>query len=180
MARIDLPKPSTMSKADRAQYDRFPANLTRALLRTRGLAAGYLDLGFALINTTLDAKQRELVILRVAALSRSAYERMQHLPPARKAGWTDADIAAIERGLGGYLDPASAALLFFVDECVKDVHVSDRTFVELRQFLSEEAVADATLLIGFYMMTARFLETLGVDLDEAPSDILTEQLVVAS
>ncbi|MET1026312.1 MAG: carboxymuconolactone decarboxylase family protein [Dongiaceae bacterium] len=180
MTRIDLPRPALMNKDDREQYDRFPANLTRALLRTRGCTAGYLDLGYALINTSLNAKQRELVILRVAALSRSAYERMQHLPPAKKAGWTDADIAAIERGQGGQLDPASAALLYFVDECVKDVHVSDRTFIELRQFLSEEAVADATLLTGFYMMTARFLETLSVDLDEAPSDILTEQLVVAS
>ena len=30
----------------------------------------------------------------------------------------------------------------------------------------ESAVADATLLVGFYMMTARFLETLAVEFDE--------------
>jgi alkylhydroperoxidase family enzyme len=173
MARIDLPTPDDMTGPDRRQYNRFPSNLVRALLRTRGCTAGYLDLGFALIDANVDTKRRELVILRVGALSDSAYERMQHLPPARKAGWSDAEIAAIEAGQADRLEPADAALLRFVDECVHDVRASDRTFAELRKFFSEQEVAEATLLVGYYMMTARFLETLKVDLDEAPCAVLT-------
>jgi alkylhydroperoxidase family enzyme len=172
MARIELPEVSALNSAERTQYDRFPSNLTRALLGTSGCARGYLELGFALRATRLEPRHYELVILRVAALSSSAYERMQHLPPARQAGWSDADIRAIEGEAGGALDDAARALLAFVDECVRDVRVSTRTFDRSRTYFPEGALADAALLTGFYMMTARFLETLGVPLDDAPCDVL--------
>lgn len=172
MARIELSDDSTFNDAESAQYSRFPANLTRALLRTGGCTAAYLDLGIALRSTNLDAKQYELVILRVAALSHSAYERMQHVEPARQAGWSDVEIAAIEQGDETLLDSHSAALLAFVDDCVRNVRVSDQSFIGVQKYLSEGAVADATLLVGFYMMTARFLETLDVDLDEVACDVL--------
>jgi alkylhydroperoxidase family enzyme len=173
MARIDIPTPDRMSGPDRRQYNRFPSNLVRALLKTRGCTAGYLDLGFALIDANVDTKRRELIILRVAALSNSAYERMQHLPPARKAGWSDEDIAAIETGQVDRLNPADGTLLQFVDECVRDVRVANRTFAEIRKYLSDQEIAETTLLVGYYMMTARFLETLKVDLDDAPCAVLT-------
>jgi alkylhydroperoxidase family enzyme len=167
MARIVLPDVATMNEADRALYDRLSVNLIRGMLRSNDCAAGYMNLAFALLrNADLAPRHFELVILRVAALSNSAYERMHHVPPARQAGWTDADIAAIELGEGDKLDPFSADLLAFVDECVEKVRVSNHTFARLRARISESAIADVTLLIGFYMMTARFLETLDIDLDE--------------
>jgi alkylhydroperoxidase family enzyme len=172
MARIELRNVATLSDVDRIQYDRFPSNLSRALLRTKNCTEGYLDLGFALRANNLDQKQYELVILRVAALSKSAYERMQHLPPARHAGWSDSEIESIESGRCDKLDCAASALVAFVDECVKDVRVSDGTFAKLRSHLSDGAIADTALLVGFYMMTARFLETLDVELDAAPCDVL--------
>jgi alkylhydroperoxidase family enzyme len=176
MARIELPDVGTLSEADKALYDRFPANLIRGVLRTSGCSAAYMALGFALLKTeSLDPKQFELVILRVAALSNSAYERMQHIPPARQAGWTDADLAAIEQGRRSNFDPTSAALLAFVDECVQKVRVSDETFAQLRARMSENAIADVTLLVGFYMMTARYLETLEIDLDETSCAVLLDR-----
>ncbi len=54
-------------------------------------------------------------------------------------------------------------------KCVYRVRVSDATFAALRLFFTEEEIAEATLLIGHYMMTARFLETLGVELDSEPT-----------
>lgn len=173
MARIELYEPSLMSEEQRVLYNRLPVNLIRAMLRTN-YTYGYLELGLALNTGKLIPKHRELVILRVAALSGSSYERMHHLPAARLAGWSDADIAAIEAGLWDRLDPAEAALLRFVDECVNDVRVSDRVFTEVQQHFPGDVVAEATLLTGFYMMTARFLETLEVDLDENPSNALIE------
>jgi alkylhydroperoxidase family enzyme len=172
MDRIALPEVVGLNNADRIEYDRFPSNLTRALLRTGGCTRGYLDLGFALRTTHLEPKHYELVILRVAALSKSAYERMQHLPPAREAGWSDADIQAIEDGTGGGLDDTCRALLAFVGECVHDVRVSMGTFERSREYFSEGALADVALLTGYYMMTARFLETLDVALDDTPCAVL--------
>lgn len=66
-----------------------------------------------------------MIILRVGALGRSQYERMQHLPLARQAGWRGAEIAAIEAGHSS--DGRFQAILRFVDECVRDIKVGAQT-----------------------------------------------------
>jgi len=106
-----------------------------------------------------------MIILRAGALSRSSYERMQHLPLARQAGRSDTEIAVIEAGHGS--DERTQAILQFVDECVRDVKVGAQAFADVRAFFSETQMVELTLLIGHYMMTARFLETLEVPLDDA-------------
>jgi alkylhydroperoxidase family enzyme len=179
MSRIDLLDISTMSGDAQEKYARLPVNLTRALLRTGDCTSGYLTLAFSFRSAKLAPRFRELVILRVAALSQSAYERMHHLDPARMAGWSDDQIGLIELGADKGLDPASHALLPFVEECVLDVSVSDRTFQAAREHFSEREIAEATLLIGYYMMTARFLETLKIDLDDTPCAVLTEPIAFA-
>ncbi|MEB0010341.1 carboxymuconolactone decarboxylase family protein [Glaciimonas sp. Gout2] len=165
MPRITLTSIDKLSDEQKLQFDRFPANLTLALLRTTGATAGYLSLGASFPRGLINDKDREMIILRVGALSRSQYERMQHLPLAQQAGWDDNAIAAIEEGHGP--DARSRSILRFVDECVKNVKVSSPTFAEARAFFNDTQIAELTLLIGHYMMTARFLETLEVPLDEA-------------
>lgn len=83
MARIILPEVDSLTPEQQVLYQRFPANLTRALLRIGACTDGYLTLGASFRQGHLCAKDRELVILRVAALSHSAYERMQHVEIAR-------------------------------------------------------------------------------------------------
>ena len=98
MSRIRLPDVSSMSNEQKKQYDRFPSNLVRALLVTTSSTKGYISLGASFPAGQLADKDREMVILRIGALSKSAYERMQHLPLARKAGWTDEEIGKLENG----------------------------------------------------------------------------------
>ena len=62
-----------------------------------------------------------------------------------------------------------STILKFVNECVENIKVSTDTFDEIKKYLSESEIAELTLLIGHYMMTARFLETLEIDLDSAPT-----------
>ena len=50
------------------------------------------------------------------------------------------------------------------------VRVSDPTFDDARKVFSPNELVEMTLLIGFYMMTARFLATFGIDLDAVPVD----------
>lgn len=169
MARIILPEVDSLTPEQQVLYQRFPANLTRALLRTGACTDGYLTLGASFRQGHLCAKDRELVILRVAALSHSAYERMQHVEIARQSGWRESDIDAIEDGDIQKLDGKTQAVVRFTDECVKHVKVTGVVFHALRRYCSEEEIAEITLLIGHYMMTARFLETLEVELDERPT-----------
>ncbi|MDR2291349.1 MAG: carboxymuconolactone decarboxylase family protein, partial [Serratia marcescens] len=68
-----------------------------------------------------------------------------------------------EQGVG--IDARGAAILHFVDECVQQVKVSADTFNAVRRYYDEVQLAELALMIGHYMMTARFLETLEIDLD---------------
>ncbi len=110
----------------------------------------------------------------MAALHASAFERMQHFGEAQKAGWTDAEIAAIESGDPSEMLGDFVTIIRFVDECVAAPRVSDATFARARELLSDRDIATLILLVGHYMMVARFLGTLDVDLDPAPSSWQSE------
>ena len=64
------------------------------------------------------------------------------------------------------VDAFEAALLRFTDEVVRDGKASETAFVALAEHYSPEELIETTLLIGFYMMTSRFLQTFDMDLDE--------------
>ncbi len=167
MSRIPLVLISEMTEEQRAQYDKFPSNLTRGLLlMDRRLAGALPELANALRASSLDAMIREAVILRVAALHKSAYERMQHLDQARKVGWNEEEIAAIEAGGEAVEDPRLRTILTFVDACVAGPEVSDQIFAEASNVLSPRDLATVITLVGHYMMVARFLGILQVELDE--------------
>ena len=170
MSRVPLVRVEDMTPEQRAQYDRFPSNLTRGLLLAEQRLAGALPAtANALRVSGLDPKLREAIILRVAALSQSPFERMQHLGEARKTGWTDAEIAAIEAGDRSALLGTFTPVLAFVDECVAGIRVSDVTFAAVTSVFSPRDIATMLILIGHYMTVARFIATLGIEVDPAPS-----------
>ena len=170
MSRVPLVRPEDMTPEQRAQYDRFPSNLTRGLLLAEQRLAGALPATANALRTSgLDPKLREGVILRVAALSDSPFERMQHLGEARKAGWTEAEIGAIEAGDRSGVLGAFTPILAFVDECVADVRASDATFAAVAAALPPREIATVLILVGHYMTVARFIANLGIELDPAPS-----------
>jgi 4-carboxymuconolactone decarboxylase len=166
LARIPYPDPSDLPEDVRAFFEglAIKLNIHRMMAGAPTCLRGYLSLGSAILRKqALDSRLRELAILRVAALSPSSYERTQHVPIAKACGATDADISAIEGGDPSRLYPRAALVLRFTDECVRDVRVSDATFEEAKKLFSPREITELTLTIGFYMMTARFLETLAVD-----------------
>ncbi len=89
MSRIPLVDPDHMNEQQRQQYDRFPSNLTRGLLLAdQRLSEALPNLANALRASSLDAKVREAVIVRVATLLDSAYEQMEHAGQVKKVGWS--------------------------------------------------------------------------------------------
>lgn len=138
------------------------------LLADQRLAGALPNLANALRASGLDPKLREGVILRVAALSGSAYDRMHHLGQAEKAGWTAAEVAAVEAGDGARLPAGFAATLAFVDACVATPRVPDTVFDAALAVLSPRDLVTVILLVGHYMMVARLLATLDVELDPEP------------
>ncbi len=170
MARVPLVRVEHMTPEQKAQYDRFPSNLTRGLLLAEQRLAGALPATANALRTSgLDPKLREGIILRVAALCDSPFETMQHLGQAAKTGWTDAEIEAIQKGdRSGRLE-SFTPILAFVDECVANVRVSDATLAEVACLLSPQDITTVLILIGHYMTVARIVANLGIELDPAPS-----------
>jgi 4-carboxymuconolactone decarboxylase len=130
--------------------------------------------GSLLSSLELDARVRELAILRVARLSGADYEWVQHVPIALAVGATEGQVAAIERGDldDGALGEPERAALRFTTEVVRDVRASDEALAALTAAgLSPREVVELLLVIGQYMLVARLAETAGIEVDE-PADVL--------
>ncbi|MAG33125.1 MAG: carboxymuconolactone decarboxylase [Deltaproteobacteria bacterium] len=125
--------------------------------------------GFAnhvILENSLPARERELVILRVGVLSRSDYEYGQHVVMGRDAGLRDDEIARVSTGpeAEGWSD-RERALLRATDEMHADAFASDATWAAL-DFLSDEQKVDFVFTVGQYMLVSMALNTLGIQLDE--------------
>lgn len=119
--------------------------------------------GHALFGTTLSERQRELLVLRVAAVRGCEYEWAQHLVLAAAAGITEAEIAAVRAGRG--LDGTEQALLAAVDELLRDAMVSDATWSALAADLGAQQLMDVVFTVGTYDTLAMAMRSFGVELD---------------
>ncbi|OLR92794.1 carboxymuconolactone decarboxylase family protein [Actinokineospora bangkokensis] len=168
VARIPLPEPEDLRGWRRAQHERFPSHLTRTLvLLDERLARALPDTANALRAAHLDAQWREGIILRVAALTGSAYERAQHLDQAYACGWTEDQVRAIETtgdvAVGGAALPAGFAVaLELVDACVAGRPVTDALLARVRGVLSDQDLVTVIVLVGHYVTVARLTGVLGL------------------
>lgn len=146
---------------------RRPLNLYRMLPHAGPAGQGFLKLGGALLREgSLDAQLREIAILRVGILSKASYEVHQHKRIARKAGLSDAKIAALESGADtSALNELELKVLRFTDQLVHHVKAPDSMWNDLSKHLDHRQMAELVLTVGFYMMVSRFLENFEVDIE---------------
>jgi alkylhydroperoxidase family enzyme len=171
MARIPYVDPETASEPVREALERLPAlNIFRMLANAETAFRPFLRFGDTLLSgLELDGLLRELAILRVARLTPHAeYEWVQHVPIARAVGADDDQVAALERDdiEADCFDAAQRAVLRFTTEVVRDAHATDETFGELSALLPPRQIVELLLVIGQYMMLARVMATLELELDE--------------
>lgn len=122
--------------------------------------------GHVLFASTLEPRERELVVLRVAAVRHARYEWAQHVVLGRDVGLTDAEIARVEAGpdAEGW-SPLDRALVSAVDELVADAVISDATWAALAAELDERQLMDLVFTVGAYDLLAMALRSFGVELD---------------
>jgi alkylhydroperoxidase family enzyme len=122
--------------------------------------------GHILFGTTLSVRQRELLVLRVAAVRGSAYEWAQHVVLAGDAGIDADEIARIAEGprSGGW-SPLERALLAAVDELIADARVADATWQVLAAELDRQQLMDVVFTVGAYDALAMAFRSFGVQLD---------------
>lgn len=118
-------------------------------------------------KNTLPLASRELMILRIAARARAAYEWDQHVRIARRAGLADETILAAAAGSWDGLDELDRVLLTATDSLVDRQGVDDELWDRLTAHLSTEQVIDVLYTVGQYLTIATVINTLGVRVEGA-------------
>jgi AhpD family alkylhydroperoxidase len=123
--------------------------------------------GHILFGTTLSPRQRELIVLRVAAVRRSAYEWAQHVRLADDAGISAEEVGRIAEGPGASgWSTTDRALVGAVDDLLADARVADDTWAVLAADLEVEQLMDVIFTVGAYDALAMLLRSFGVELDD--------------
>jgi alkylhydroperoxidase family enzyme len=122
--------------------------------------------GHILYGTTLSLRQREILVLRIAAVRRSQYLWAQHLVHKQEADLTDEDIARIAFGPGApFLEPLEQALLAAVDELIGHGQISEATWAALAARLEQKQILDVIFTVGCYDTLAWMYDSLQLDLE---------------
>ncbi|MFQ5698151.1 MAG: carboxymuconolactone decarboxylase family protein [Myxococcota bacterium] len=147
--------------------ERRPLGIFSTLAHHPKLLKRWLVFGnHVLGKSSLPARERELIILRVGWLCRSEYEWGQHVGIARREGLSDEEIARVADGpdAPGWSQD-DRWLLRATDELHRDAFVSDATWQALAARWKTEQLIDLVFAVGQYHLVSMALNTLGVQLD---------------
>jgi alkylhydroperoxidase family enzyme len=153
----------TLMGPDGAPLNLFTTLAHRPRLLRRVNALG----GYFMAHGSVPAREREIVILRVAARTGSVYEEAQHRWIAPRTGLSAEEIE-------GALDPEGGAtafgeddrpLLELVDELVATDTVSDALWERLGARWDDDERVEMLVLAGFYRMLAGLLNGVRVEVD---------------
>lgn len=144
------------------------ANIFRTLANHEKLAKRWMVFAnHILAKSTLSARDREILILRIGWLCEAEYEWGQHVVIGKRAGLTDEEIEAIKQGAdAGNWTEHEALLLKATDELKEDAFVSDATWAGLARHYSDEQMMDVVFTVGQYNLVSMALNSFGVQLDD--------------
>jgi AhpD family alkylhydroperoxidase len=151
-----------LPRADGAPLNVFAtlAHVPRLLRRVNALG------GYFAVHGSLPPRDRELVVLRTAARTGSAYEAEHHRAIGAAAGLSGEEIeAALDPAREHPWTPADAALLHAADELTAQRTVTDGTWAALSATRDEPELLELLVLVGFYAMLAGVIDAAGIQLD---------------
>ena len=139
-------------------------DVVKTLMRNMPLFSSWNRFAAHVMSTSsLSARHRELLIMRVGWRTDSEYEWGQHVLMSKPAGLTPTDHERIKAGAdaAGW-DALESALLRATDELLDDTMISDAVWDTLSEDLSTEQITDAIFTVGQYNMLAMAINSLGV------------------
>lgn len=144
---------------------RDAGNILGTLVRSPALARAFLTFNaYLLRDSVLPARLREVALLRIVHLHDNAYLWDHHVPIARRAGLSDAEIEGVRRGdVAARVD---ASVVAAVDELDEQRRISDPTWAALGAHLDDAQRMDLVFVVGTYAMLAQVVATFGIE-DEA-------------
>ncbi len=168
--RIPLPTDDELTPEHREILAKLPPlNVFRMVAGTERGLRPFLQLGSVVLSSSMDARRREIAVLRVAHATGAGYERAQHERLARNAGVSDEEINAVatEEPVSS-LDDEGNLICRVADEVSRDVRLSDETLEQIIERYGAREAAEVILLVSYYNMVSRFLESTRVELEDEP------------
>ncbi len=170
MARIPYPDPEHQSPEVKDRLARVGSlNVTRMMSHSEGVMLAYSKMGTQLLlKGKLDPVLREAVILRIGQLCRSDYEWHQHVSVARAVGMDNPTLEALTDGEHDRLDPRIQLALRFAEEIHRDNRASEATVAEAAATFSPAELVELCIVAGYYIMTAGYLNSLAIEIEDTP------------
>ena len=170
MARLPYVDPEQAPLEVREALEALPPlNIFRTLAHAETSLRPALRLGQAILTAQqLDARLRELAILRVARLTGAAYEWVQHVAIGLAVGVTDEQVAALERGdaEAACFDERERLVLRVTTEVVEERGTSEATLAAALDAFSPREIVELIVAAGFYQLLAALMNSVDIDLDE--------------
>jgi alkylhydroperoxidase family enzyme len=119
-------------------------------------------------NNTFDTRLRELMIMRIAWVTGSAYEWTQHWRVAATAGIPPEDILAVrDWHASDRLTPADKAILTATDECLAGKTISDAAWAEVSKHVPDPGQqVEFVIAMGNWMSFSMLFRNLHIPLAE--------------
>jgi AhpD family alkylhydroperoxidase len=141
-------------------------NVVGTLMHHPALAGPFLAYNNVLLQKpALDARLRELMILRVAWRARSRYELVQHARLAQRLGVTAGEIAAVAGNARAEWTALESAALDATDQLVDRYRVDDETWGRLAEHLDERQLVELVFVVGTYVGLAMAFNSFGLQVD---------------
>ncbi|MGW5919539.1 carboxymuconolactone decarboxylase family protein [Nocardia fluminea] len=122
--------------------------------------------GLLLERPTVDPRERELVILRVAWRSESDYEWAQHVRTATALGVTAEQIEAVRYGpQAAVWSPVQRALLAMTDQLLDRHRVDDATWTQLERYFDSRQLIELLFVAGSYLCLAMVFNSVALQPD---------------
>ena len=170
MARIDYSDSAKANDRTRELLGKNRnANIFRMMAHSPSHLEQYCRLGGAIRHKgELDPIVRELAITRTGILCEAPYEIVAHKRIGKNVGVTNEQNTALEDWKSATcFNEVQRAALAFTDEIVTLRRPTDATFDAIASRLTPSALIELQLAVGFYIMTSKFLETFGIDMQPA-------------
>ena len=165
MARVPYLDAADLGDADQALLRR-PINLFRALANNPDGLREFQRVGeWIRHHGQLDARLRELAILRVGYVTRCAYEFSHHVRIGQEFGLTADDINLVRRPAAAAADGGAAVVIQAATEITTDLGLADETWQRLVGLLGTGCAVELVLVVAHYCAVVRVLNSLKVDVE---------------
>jgi len=166
---IHLPADEELSDEIREKLSALPPlNVFRLMAAAPASFNAFLDIAVSILfESELDARKREIAVLRVAHTTGSNYEWVQHVSVAKQCGVTEEEIEQIgvNTEVSG-LDEEGNLLCRVADEISNDIRLSDDALEQVLDRFGQRQTAELILCCSYFNMLSRVLESSRLPLEQ--------------